>query len=97
MAKNNLMSAISGLAGAKPDHEKVKEHEKSKAKKPKVVNLGKGGSFTIKHPGAETAAAKRAGESTHEYAEKHEHDSGTAGARARSALGLEAMHHGGKK
>jgi hypothetical protein len=92
MAEKNLMSAISGLADAKPDPEKVKAAKK----KPKVVNLGKGGSFTIKHPGAETAAAKRAGKSVHEYAEEHKHDSGTAGARARSALGFEAMHHGKK-
>lgn len=91
---NNLMSAISGLADAKPDPDKAKAH--AAKKKPKVVNLGKGGSFTIKHPGAETAAAKRAGESVHEYAEQHKHDSGTAGARARSALGFEAMHHGKK-
>jgi hypothetical protein len=50
MADKNLMSAISGLADAKPDPEKVKD---AKAKpKPKVVNLGKGGSFNVKaaHP-----------------------------------------------
>jgi hypothetical protein len=42
----------------------------------------------IKHPGAETKAAKRAGMTTHEYAEKHKHDKGTAGKRARLALTL---------
>jgi hypothetical protein len=42
----------------------------------------------IKHPGAETAAAKKAGESTHDYEEKHKHDSGTAGKRARLGLTL---------
>ena len=36
----------------------------------------------IKHPGAETAAAKRAGMSTHAYMEKHKNDPGTAGKRA---------------
>lgn len=45
----------------------------------------------IKHPGAEKAAAKRAGMSTHEYMEKHKHDSGKAGARARLGLRLSAM------
>lgn len=42
----------------------------------------------IKHPGAETASAKKAGESTHDYEEKHKHDSGTAGKRARLGLTL---------
>ena len=47
----------------------------------------------IKHPGAMTAAAKREGESTSEYEEKHKHDSGKAGKRARLALTLKKMHH----
>ena len=47
----------------------------------------------IKHPGALTAAAKKAGESTSEYEEKHKHDSGKAGKRARLALTLKKMHH----
>jgi hypothetical protein len=45
----------------------------------------------IKHPGAMTAAAKRAGESTSEYEQKHKHDSGKAGKRARLALTLKHM------
>lgn len=45
----------------------------------------------IKHPGVEKAAAKKAGESTHEYMEKHKDDSGKAGARARLGLRLSAM------
>jgi hypothetical protein len=45
----------------------------------------------IKHPGAEENAAKRAGESTHEYMEEHKNDSGKAGARARLGLRLSAM------
>lgn len=40
----------------------------------------------IKHPGAERAAAKRAGMSTHAYEEKHRGDPGTAGRRARLGL-----------
>ena len=47
----------------------------------------------IKHPGAETAAAKRAGMSTHAYAEAHKGDSGTSGKRARLALTLSRMRH----
>lgn len=51
MANKNLMSAISGLADAKPDPEKMKAA--GSKPKPKVVNLGKGGSFNVKagaHP-----------------------------------------------
>ena len=48
-------------------------------------------STAIKHPGVEKAAAKRAGESTHAYMEKHKDDSGKAGARARLGLRLSAM------
>jgi hypothetical protein len=45
----------------------------------------------IKHPGAETAAAKKAGMSVQAYAQKHQHDSGKAGKRARLALTLKHM------
>lgn len=45
----------------------------------------------IKHPGAEKAAAKKVGESTHEYMEHHKDDPGKAGARARLGLRLSAM------
>jgi hypothetical protein len=50
----------------------------------------------IKKPGAETASAKKAGMTNHAYAEKHKHDSGKAGKRARLALTLEKLprHHG---
>ena len=46
----------------------------------------------IKHPGAFSAAAERAGESTRQYAEEHKGDSGTLGKRARLALTLMGMH-----
>ena len=49
-------------------------------------------SGAIKHEGAETQAAKRAGMSTHAYMVKHEHDSGTAGRRARLGLLLSRMN-----
>ena len=42
--------------------------------------------------GAETAAAHKAGMSTHSYMEKHKHDSGKAGKRARLGLTLSGMH-----
>jgi hypothetical protein len=51
----------------------------------------------IKHPGAETAAAKRAGESTEEYMQKHKNDKGTAGKRARLGLRLSRMAKRRKK
>ena len=47
----------------------------------------------IKHPGALTTAAKKAGETNSEYEQQHKHDSGTAGKRARLALTLKKMHH----
>lgn len=45
----------------------------------------------IRHPGAEKRAAARAGMSTHAYMEKHKHDRGKAGARARLGLRLSRM------
>jgi hypothetical protein len=51
MAAKNLMSAIAGLSDAKADPEKVKAKNASAKKAPKVVNLGKGGSYTVKEAG----------------------------------------------
>ena len=48
-------------------------------------------SKAIKHPGAEKAAAKRAGECTHAYMEEHKNSPGTAGNRARLGLTLSKM------
>ena len=45
----------------------------------------------IQHPGAEKRAAAAAGESTHEYMEKHKNSPGKAGARARLGLRLSRM------
>lgn len=50
----------------------------------------------IKHPGAEKAAAKRAGMSTQAYMQEHKHDSGTAGKRARLGLTLTKIARGKK-
>lgn len=47
----------------------------------------------IKHKGALTASAKKAGESTHAFAESHKHSSGKTGQRARLALTLSRMKH----
>lgn len=63
-----------------------------------TVNLGKKGSFQIKHPGAFSAAAKRAGMSTkafahHVLANKNKY-SPVLVRRARAAIGLMSMHHG---
>ena len=45
----------------------------------------------IKHPGALTAQAKKAGESPMQFAEQHKGDSGTTGKRARLAITLRGM------
>lgn len=48
-------------------------------------------SSAIKHPGAETRAAHRAGESVQEYARAHVHSPGIAGKRARLAITLSKL------
>jgi hypothetical protein len=48
----------------------------------------------IKKPGVFKASAKKAGMSTHAFAEKHKHDSGVTGNRARLALTLSKMRKG---
>ncbi len=58
-----------------------------------MAKTGKWIQKAIKHPGVEKAAAKKAGMSTHAYMEKHKHDSGKAGSRARLGLTLSKMHH----
>ena len=45
----------------------------------------------IKHPGALTRKAKRAGESTGEYAREHASDKGTTGKQARLAITLSKL------
>jgi len=45
----------------------------------------------IKRKGSMTEAAKREGLTNSEYEQKHKHDSGKAGARARMALTLKGM------
>jgi hypothetical protein len=52
----------------------------------------------IKHPGALRAKAKAAGESTMEFARKHEHDKGKTGEESRLAITLSKIHkHAHKK
>lgn len=46
----------------------------------------------IKHPGALTASAKKAGMSPMAYARKHKHSKGKTGQRARFALLLQRMN-----
>lgn len=53
--------------------------------------FGKPRSSVVKHPGAFSASAKRAGMSTHAYAEKEKHAGGTVGKRANLALTFEKM------
>jgi len=47
----------------------------------------------VKHPGAFTASAKRAGKSVGEYAREHQHDSGKLGQRARFAMTMRKLAH----
>jgi hypothetical protein len=61
------------------------------ARKKRGTLFGKPKGKVIKHPGAEKAAAKKAGMSTHAYMEKHKHDPGKAGRRARLGLALSKM------
>ena len=72
--------------------EETKETELSKHTVGEEKDWIKG---AVKHPGAETAAAKKAGMSVQGYAEKHKHDSGKAGQRARFALTMKKMHEEG--
>jgi hypothetical protein len=53
--------------------------------------FGKPRSEVVKHPGVFSAAAKRHGETTHEYAEKEKGAAGKLGRRARLALTFEGM------
>lgn len=50
----------------------------------------------IKHPGALTAKAKKAGESPMEYAHDKMHAKGKTGKQARLAMTLSKMHRKGK-
>ena len=48
----------------------------------------------IRHPGALTRKAKRAGESPMEYAREHKGSKGTTGKQARLAITLRRMNRG---
>jgi hypothetical protein len=50
----------------------------------------------IKHPGALTKKAKKAGESPMKFAAEHKHSAGTTGRQARLALTLRTIAHGKK-
>jgi hypothetical protein len=65
--------------------------KKSKAKKTKVVDLGKKGSFEIKKPGDLHAKAKKAGQSTAEFAASHDKGSSKTARESRAAIGMMAM------
>ena len=85
-----------GTTGVHPSYEWHDEAKKSGPKAQDRLSEKDGGKIdwikpAVRHPGAERKAAKRAGESTHEYMESHKHDSGKSGARARLGLRLSAM------
>lgn len=46
----------------------------------------------VKHPGALTKQARKAGESPMQFARAHRHDKGTTGRRSRLALTLAGMN-----
>lgn len=50
-------------------------------------------SSAVKHPGALTRKAEKAGETPMEFARQHQHDSGTTGRQARLAITLRHMKH----
>ena len=79
-------------AGMKRTGMTAKEWEKSAEDKKEDMQEANWIKGAIKHPGAMTAAAKRAGETNSEYEQQHKHDSGKAGRRARLALTLKKMH-----
>jgi len=79
-------------AGMKRTGMTAKEWEKSAEDKKEDMQEANWIKGAIKHPGAMTAAAKRAGETNAEYEQQHKHDSGKAGRRARLALTLKKMH-----
>lgn len=58
------------------------------------VNLGKKGSFSITRPGSLRNAAQKAGVSSKQFAQTKTKDP-KWGTRARAALGLMGMKHGG--
>ena len=47
----------------------------------------------IKHPGALTRSAHKAGQSVSKFAQAHKHDSGKTGQRARLAIVLKGLRH----
>lgn len=66
--------------------------EKEKVRRMSTL-FGKPKSQVIKHPGALTRAAKRAGMSNSEYEKKHKHDSGVSGERSRLAITMKGWQH----
>ena len=51
----------------------------------------------IRHPGALTRSAKRAGKSPMSFAREKQHAGGTTGQRARLALTLRGLKHAGRE
>jgi hypothetical protein len=89
-------------AAETPDFKSLPEHV-AKQGAPPPPRFAKGGiaepkhwiAGAIKHPGALRKKAETAGESTHEFAEEHQHDPGTTGHQARLGLTLMRMEDGG--
>lgn len=96
---SNLMAALSGLSGGKPESypSAAPKAKPSPAKKPKVVNLGEKGSFKINHPGGlHTATGTPKGQKIPQAKIVKASQSKSPHVRrmAASAKGLEAMNRG---
>ena len=95
LVKNHAQMVAILLSEKRKAQEGETEYQSSGTQKEHVVaEKKKWIKGAIRHPGALKRAAKRAGESTREYAEAHKHDSGTTGKRARLAETLMGMHRG---
>ena len=81
----------SRYGGSKQKDKPEQDDDKMKKEEAEQIDEKNWIAGAIKHPGAETAAAKKAGMSVQAYAKKHQHDSGKAGKRARLAMTLKKM------
>lgn len=87
-----MIAVLSGSPDKKSNKPAPKKAPaKSGTKRVRVVDLGKKGSFQIKHPGALKAKASKAGESTKRFAESHDKGKGVTARQSRAALGLMGM------
>lgn len=85
-----MSSASKKIMASKDEAGQGHEGDGPKGEDPDGSGYKSGGFIkkAIKHPGALTRSAKKAGESVHEFAEEHKHASGKNSSRSRLALTL---------